>query len=158
MKIPKQYEKDSVEAMLDNAIMGTFDDGWNDQGTPADFVFDDGVKLNYDEVWINDSEEFAGHYEEQVGYRFHSGSAEEIYADEEGSGSPFLFTFVLDFSDKPELLRSRKDSATVTVTYLQAGGGGPIAGNVIISKGLDKKKLHAWIKNVIDSDKKVARA
>ncbi len=144
--------------MLDNAIMGTFDDGWNDQGTPAEFVFDDGVGLSYDEVWIDDSEEFAAHYEKQVGYRFLSGSAADIYAEEEDSGSAFLFTFVLDLSKKAEVLQSSPDSATVTVTYLQAGGNGPIAGNVTISESINRKKLHEWIKEVIASDKKVVRA
>ena len=159
MKIPKNYEEDSLQQMFDRNMFNMYEEGWNSNGTPADFVFQDGVKVMYDEVAISDLKEFAVYYKEQIGYRNMSGSAKEIYGKSSvDTNSTYFFTFILDFSARPDLLTCDDEVARVTVTELQLDGAtGYIAGNVEIAGCFDQKKLRAWLKNIIDTNARVER-
>ena len=159
MKIPKNYEEDSLQQMFDRNMFNMYEEGWNSNGTPADFVFQDGVKVMYDEVAISDLEEFSVYYKQQIGYRNMSGSAKEIYGESSvDTNSTYLFSFQLDFSARPDLLTCDDEVARVTVTELQLDGAtGYIAGNVEIAGCFDQKKLRAWLKNIIETNARVER-
>lgn len=158
MKIPKNYEEDSLQQMFDSNMFNMYEEGWNSNGTPADFVFQDGVKVMYDEVAISDLKEFAVYYKEQIGYRNMSGSAKEIYGKSVDANSTYFFTFILDFSARPDLLTCDDEVPRVTVTELQLDGAtGYIAGNVEIAGCFDQKKLRAWLKNIIETNARVER-
>ena len=159
MKIPKNYEEDSLQQMFDSNMFNMYEEGWNSNGTPEDFVFQDGVKVMYDEVAISDLKEFAVYYKEQIGYRNMSGSAKEIYGKSVDANSTYFFTFILDFSARPDLLTCDDEVPRVTVTELQLDGAtGYIAGNVEIAGCFDQKKLRAWLKNIIETNARVERA
>ena len=115
--------------------------------------------LMYDEVAISDLKEFAVYYKEQIGYRNMSCSAKEIYGKSSvDTNSTYLFTFILDFSARPDLLTCDDEVPRVTVTELQLDGAtGYIAGNVDIAGCFDQKKLRAWLKNIIANNARVER-
>jgi len=154
--IPQEYEWDSIESKFNNTIPATYEDGWNDQGTPANFEFNDGVLLEYDEVFFDDVDDFVSQYEELTGYRsYGSKSAEELY-ELDDEGGLYFYTYTLDFSGHPNL-KNKGGNLSVVIKELIEGGNDSIAGIVVISKDLDKKWLLEWINNVSDNNLMVER-
>lgn len=155
--IPQEYELDSIESKFDGFIAWTYEEGWNSEGTPANFEFNDGVLLEYDEEEFDDADDFVSQYEEMTGYRLNESTpADELYEQGQDSGSAYLFTYTLDFSGHPDL-KKKGGNLLVVIKQLQAGGDGPIAGTVQYSKDFDKKWLLEWIDNASDNNLMVER-
>lgn len=155
--VPQEYKLDSIESKFTNFIPWAYEDGWNSEGTPASFKFNDGVLVEYDEENIDDVDDFVSYYEEMTGYRSNDSlSAEELFEEGQDSGSAYLFTYTLDFSGHPDL-KKKSGNFLVVIRELQAGGDGPIAGTIQRSKGLDEKWLLKWIDNSIDNNLLVVR-
>ncbi|MBM3206967.1 MAG: hypothetical protein FJZ43_05095 [Candidatus Staskawiczbacteria bacterium] len=158
--VPQEYEIDSIESKFDSFIPSTYEEGWDSDGTPANFEFSDGVLLEYDEQVFDDEDDFVDCYEEMIGYRSNkTASAKKLYKEGQDSGygfAPYLFTYTLDFSGHSEL-KKKKGEYLVVVKQLQVGGDGPIAGVVECSDDFDKKWLLKWIDNATDNNLMVER-
>lgn len=157
-KTYKNYPEKSVEKYLLECMPDFYCSGWNDYGTPAIFTFKDGVTVTYEDKCVDDLDEFEALYDQQVGFRLKNKTGTKIYEDrDEDLGTPFWMSFTVNYTAKRGLFTGLKEVPLVEVTLLQADGNGPVAGNVIIARNINKIKLLNWIKQAIANEEQVER-
>lgn len=161
--IPVSAEPPAHDSLAGQLVQVQFcyEDGWNDQGTPATFLFPDDVSLVYDDTTFDDdNQQFV---EEMNACRTWMDPVFRDAVSENGVVyNPYGFKYSLDFSQHQDF-QCRDGDCTVEILLMQASqteDGEPqeVAANIIIGGGIDRDWLLRWIENVNSNSVNVERA